>query len=75
LRFIIGTMTNVQHKNNLQKVKKIELNKIWIFSNLLKIENDITNAQHKMYFAYLFLNCWNSFKKTKFEMAKPHFLN
>lgn len=35
---------------------------IYIY-NLLKIEKHwvtITSAQHKMYFAYLFFNCWNS---------------
>jgi hypothetical protein len=33
----------------------------------------ITNAKHKIHFAYIFLNCWNP-GKLKFETAKSCFL-
>jgi hypothetical protein len=67
----VPTMTNVWHKIICKKSSCKRRKFHWY---LLKIENHwVTYAQNEMYFPYLFLNCWNSWK-IKFESAKPHFL-
>jgi hypothetical protein len=65
-------MIDVKHKI-IRKILNFWKSKILlIFLKWLKFENHwvtITNAQYKMYFAYLFFNCW----KFKFETTKLHF--